>query len=271
MAAATVHTAVHDSTLSRVAINLSGFQAGTTGVQVTRKDLSTGKTSLVRGGRRILINTPSTDTVQLYDYEFPAGHQVEYSYFQLPDTTRWQLAAPDTYDVSACWLKQPLRPYLNRTIRVGSYDPFEHRLRGAAQSAVRRPVPIGGGDVRGGRRFVLTIKLDAAELAGMDDMLKVGGIWYWQTPGSDVGLPAACYVQGVSAKEKIRRNPQDGARWLELTLDEVAPPDVDLTAAAVSWTSILAAYATWNDLVAAYPTWNDLLAAVADPSEVTVS
>lgn len=428
MTAATVRTVAYEAGLARVKINLSGFQAGTTGVQITRKDLDTGKTSLVRGARRVPINTPTTDTVQLYDYEYPAGHRVQYAYFQLPDTTRyvignerlsadaggfemgaggwqnstngtvarsttfartgaWSLrlqtgAAGDaegklvngngatsdfsaaggadfllgfgaragatsrtvqlvvnwysvlgvylgssvvsqndavgswsyasnvvtspagavtweafvqcfagaagelhyyddltisevagirTYDVTRAWLKHPLRPYLNTTVRVGSYEPFDHRLRGAAQSAVRRPVPIGGGDVRGGRRFVLTLKLDAADLAGMDDLLKVGGIWYWQTPGADVGLPAACYVQGVSAKEKIRRNPQDGARWLELTLDEVAPPDVDLTAAAVSWTSIVAAYPTWADLAAAYPTWNDLLAAVADPAEVTVS
>jgi hypothetical protein len=155
---------------------------------------------------------------------------------------------------------------------VGQFTPYQHNLRGSTSAVVRRSAPIGGGDVRSGRRFQMSLKLlDDDARQAMDDLLRVGGIWLWQPPGSDVGLPKAGYVQAFSAQERLRGRPQDGSRWIDLVLDEVAPPDPDLAAAAVTWSSIVGTYATWDDLITAYPTWDDVLSSVADPTEIVVT
>lgn len=428
MPASTVHTAAHEPAYARVRLDLSGFPAGTTGIQVVRRDLTTGKRALVRGARRITVVTPASDAFIVYDYEWPAGHPVAYEYYQFPDlpsypvamsrldddaarftesaggwvaasgstaarstaqaltppgslavtstgtgtaeaklgkaqrpdldftcapgqafrfghsaraattgrTTQlvinwydaagayilsdtlavadnsggftageavkvapanartWELFAQvlapggagevhyfdnftagpdesDTFDVAAVWLKHTTRPYLSRTVKVGTYTPYEHQLRAGVLSPVRRSVPIGGGDVRGGRRFTLTLKVAAADREGLDWLLAVGGILLYQRPGSDLGLPDSGYVQVQAARERQRGAPQSGDRWLELTLDEVSAPDADLAAAAVSWGTLAPVYATWADLGVAYATWAEVLATVASPSEVTVT
>jgi hypothetical protein len=269
--AASVHTVNYDPDQARVRLNLSGFAAGTTAVQVTRKDLTTGRTDLVRGARNIAIFTPASDTVQLYDYEFTPGHTVQYAYFQFPDLTRWTFDAGAAFDVDAVWLKSLTRPYLNRRVTVGSYVPYEHVVRGTVTPAVRRSIPLGGGDVRGGRRFTVSLKLDAEQRDDLDNLLAVGGIWLWHKPGTDVGLPRSGYVQCTRAQERTRGTPQSGDRWLDLTLEECEAPDADLVAAAASWDNVEANYATWDDFTSLVATWNDALAAVADPAEVVVT
>lgn len=426
MPAATTATAAYEASQARVRLNLSGFASGTTAVQVTRKDLTTGRTDLVRGARNIAIVTPASDTVQLYDYESTPGHRVQYGYFQFPDTTRYvvkaeKLSADDSgfetsaggwansnnanvtrqttqartgvaslrlealaagdmeaklvaaggsgsdftadpvsyvigfgakagvtsrttqlvvncynsagvyltslvvaqsdnaagwsfasstvlapggtvrweaflqvfgaanterhyfddltispvdgiavHDVDSVWIKSLTRPYLSRRVKVATFTPYEHVVRGTVTPAVRRSIPVGGGDVRGGRRFTVSLKLDASQRDDLDDLLAVGGIWLWQIPGADVGLPRSGYVQCTRAQERQRGPAQSGQRWLDLTLEETGPPDADVVAAAASWDNVKATYATWNDFAAAAPAWNDALAAVADPAEVVV-
>jgi len=272
MPAATTHTATYEPTFARVRLNLSGFETGTTAVQVTRTDQVTGRVALVRGCRAIPITTPASDTIQVYDYEFPAGRTVEYAYFQVPDTTRYQLATPAGYDVAGMWLKHVTRPNLSRIIRPGAdLDGYHHDLRAAVSAPVRTVVPLGGGDVRGGRTFRLPVMTDSrAEREDLDNLLKVGGVCYLQVPSTDLTLLESAYVQITAASERLRGPAVHGRRWFDLDFAEVQPPDADLAAAAVTWNDVVAAYATWDDLVAAVPTWNDLLAQVADPVEVIV-
>ncbi len=271
MVAASTHTVNYEPDQARVRLNLAGFASGTTAVQVTRKDLTTGRTDLVRGARNIVINTPASDTVQLFDYEFTPGHTVQYGYFQFPDVTLWTFDAGAAFDVDAVWIKSLTRPYLSRRVLVGAYEPYEHVVRGSVTPAVRRSVPIGGGDVRGGRRFTVSLKLDPEQRDDMDNLLAVGGIWLWQKPGADTGLPRSGYVMCTRAQERRRGTAQSGQRWLDLTLEETQAPDADIVAAAASWDNVEATYATWADFLAAVATWNDALAAVADPAEVVVT
>jgi hypothetical protein len=271
MPAATTHTATYDAGNARVAINLAGFAAGTTSVQIVRRNLDTGGSALVRGARSIAIVTPASDTVLVFDYEFPAGALVRFDYYQFPDTTAYPVAAAGSYDVAGVWLKHTTRPYLSRMVRLDAdFDPFEHQVRMTAAAAVRAAVPVGAGDVRGGRVFRLTAKTDDGDYADIDNLLKVGGTLYYQRPSSDVGLPRASYVVVTAAKERIRGPVQLGGRYWDLTMAEVQRPDADLVAAAITCNDVLATWATCADLLAQVATINDLLAQVADPTEVVV-
>lgn len=91
MPAATVALATYEADLARVRLDLSGFAAGTTSVQVVRRRLDTGAVRLVRGARSRTIANPAVDVVRMYDYEFPAGVPVRYEYFQAPDATAYPI------------------------------------------------------------------------------------------------------------------------------------------------------------------------------------
>ena len=281
MPASTVHTAAYEPAYARVRLDLSGFPALTNGLQLVRRDLTTGRRALVRGTRRVTVTTPASDAFIFYDYEFIPGHEFTYEYYQFPDVASYPFDAITgggagslggvVLDVAAVWIKHVTRPYLSRTVRVGTYTPYEHALRGAVHSPVRRAVPVGGGDVRGGRRFQLTLKLAAEDRRELDNLLAVGGIWLFQRPGSDAGLPDSGYVQPSSAKERTRNTPQSGDRWLDLTLDEVGAPDADLAAAAVSWGNVTPAHTDWTALGLVHASWGDVLSTVADPVELVVT
>jgi hypothetical protein len=256
---------------ARVQLTLSGFQAGTTGLQVVRIPEATGVASLVRGARAITV-ADVDDTIVLFDYEFPAGQAVQYGYFQLPDTTRYDIGTEaQAFDVARPWLKHVTRPFLNRPVRLDAkVTPYTHNLRAVVTATQRSALPLGGGDVRGGRAFGITVKTDTVvDGRAIDDLIKVGGIVFWQPP-SGWALPEPGYVEITAAAEHARGAVNSGWRAFDLTLSEVAPPSADVAASAITWNDVVAAYATWDDLVAAVPTWNDLLEQVAQPTEVVV-
>lgn len=273
MPAASVHTAVYDPTNARVQLNYSGFASGTTSLQVVREVLSTGARTLVRGARSIPIVTPASDTVQLFDYEFPIGETVVYYYFQFPDTAAYLTAAGMENDVDGVWIKSVLRSYLSTTVQVVGYEPFTHQLRVAAFAPVRRNLPVGAGDVRQGRTFGLTVRTTTVEdREAIDDLLAVGGVYLLQRPIDNESLPDASYVMCTAAKEA--HGPGSGSRatrYWDLSLMEVAAPTADLASSSITWTAATENYFDWTDAVADNPTWNDLVAKVAAPNEIVVT
>jgi hypothetical protein len=271
--AASVHTAVYDAANARVQLNYSGFQGGTTSLQVVRRVSSTGRNTLVRGARSIPIVTPASDTVQLFDYEFPVGEFVDYYYYQFPDTTAYLTGSSLQNDVDAVWVKSVLRSYLNTTVQVVGYEPFTHQMRSAVFTPVRRNLPVGAGDVRAGRTFGLTLRTtDLDGRQALDDLLTVGGVYFLQYPSDNLSLPDPGYVMVTGAKEA--HGPGSGSqptRYWDLSLIEVAAPTADLASASITWTAATEIYTDWNDLVSDNATWNDLVAKVAAPSEIVVT
>ncbi|HVQ96138.1 MAG TPA: hypothetical protein VMU51_34275 [Mycobacteriales bacterium] len=273
MTAASVHTAVYDPANARVQLNYSGFAAATTGLQVVRRVVSTGRRTLVRGARLIDIGDPAADTVQLFDYEFPPGVEVAYDYYQFPDTTAWLTATAAAYDVDAPWLKSVLRSYLNTTVQVVGYEPFSHDMRTSVYAPVRRNLPVGAGDVRQARTFGLTLRTTTVgERDAIDDLLAVGGVYFLQYPSGNESLPDPGYVMCTAARED--HGPGAGTRptrYFSLSLVEVTPPAADLAAASITWTAAAELYTDWDALVADNASWDELVGKVAAPAEIVVT
>lgn len=271
MTAASVHTVTEEHDLARIKLVLSGFEALTTGVQVIRKNTVTGVSALVRGARNIAIATPASDVVTLYDYEYPAGDAITYSYFQFPDTTEYSFGSAATYDVDDVWIKHVTRPYLSMPVEVVGYQPVTHLLRATAYQAVRSVLPIGAGDVRAGRTFGLSLRsTDDDARKAFDDLLKVGGVWYLHIPATNVVLPTATYCMAVDASENPVGRVHSGRRTFDVGLTEVQAPDADIAGSGITWTDVVATYADWTALNAAVASWDALLSVVADPAEVVV-
>lgn len=176
-----------------------------------------------------------------------------------------------TPTLTAVWLKSISRPFLNVIISLGGSDFTADRSgRGAVHDALGRSLPIAVTDVRGSRRYALTIRTtDAAQAQTLDYLLASGDVLYLHAPASKVVPAGGVYVRVADTQERRVAVAGELRHWT-VPVTEVAPPGPDIGYALSTWASVLAAYATWADVLAANPTWADLLARLGSPSEVIV-
>lgn len=213
--------------------------------------------STVRGGAAVTV---AGDAVSLDDYEFVADVP---NYYRVAGEV-----ASITPTLGGVWLKSVARPFLNRRVVVQDYGDVERPARAGVFDVIGRSSPVAVSDVRGSRRWNLTVLTSTPPSAGDIDMLLASGDPLF------IHVPAGCDVPGgyVSVGDTVQRRParRSVRRLFELPCVEVAAPGPDVVGATSNWQTVLNTYGTWADLLAAHPTWADLLELIGDPTDVVV-
>ncbi|WP_110082610.1 hypothetical protein [Actinokineospora spheciospongiae] len=167
------------------------------------------------------------------------------------------------------WLKNPLRPYLNRPLTVIDWSDVERPARSGVFDIIGSPTPVAVTDLRGSRRYTLTVTVpDLGQAADLDGCLAAGEPIL-------LHVPAGCRFPGMYAvvgDTKMGRPParRSVRRYLDLPLTEVAPPASTMVPTTVTWQGIINTFATWADLIAAEPTWGDVADRIGTPADVVV-
>jgi hypothetical protein len=170
--------------------------------------------------------------------------------------------------LTACWIKDPLAPYLNRPVLTTGIADITNSSRSGVFDVIARTLPIAVTDLYGGRKSTLTVwTADPDSMSDLHDCQMNGATKFIHAPkGSRAAELTGYYSFGDLDKQYIADTGR--SRRLVLPLTEVAAPSATLAAVTGTWNSVVTQYATWNALVAAKPTWNDVLAIVGTPTDV---
>jgi hypothetical protein len=164
------------------------------------------------------------------------------------------------------WLKNPLRPFLNRPVTVTGIGDVTRDSRSGLFDIIARTPAVAVTDLMSGRTVPLTLRAtDPAHAVDIDDMVAVGEVLYVQSPVNSpvptlYALPAGSTVQRVANTSS--------ARNLPLSLTECAMPDLSLAAVQSTCQTVLNTYATCADLVLAKATCADVLLLVGTAEDV---
>lgn len=262
-------TATYDPTLARVRLVGSGLPYNVTRVEVRRYDTAVLTNPVaVRGGTRDAV---SADTIRVEDYEFTDGVENTYELRAYAgDTLVGTARAVVTPALGAVWLINVARPYLNRIVTVHQYSDITRPARGGVLDVLGRRDPVAITDVRGSRRFDLTLKADTTEeVEALDLALSFGDPVFLQVPaGSPVPGPMHAFVGDVTISKGGEH--QYELRFLTLPLTEVDAPAAGIVGATVTNAGILSAFATCADVLAFFATCLDLLQYVSNPVDEVV-
>jgi hypothetical protein len=185
-----------------------------------------------------------------------------------PRTYLVERTANITPALGGVWMKSLRRPFLNREVTVLDFSDIERPARVGVFDIIGRSAPVAVTDVRGSRRWTMTIlAADATEAEAIDTMLVSGDLQFVHVP-ADCPVPGGYVVVGDTTERKTR--PHAVRRHFDLPLTEIAAPGADIVGAISTWQTVLNNYATWADLIADKATWQDVLNLIGDPSEVIV-
>lgn len=163
----------------------------------------------------------------------------------------------------------PLRPYLSRDVTVTAWSDVTRPARGTVLEVLGRRAPVALTEVRGSRRFDLTVVTeDPAAADALELALSFGDVVLLQTPPGCV-VPGPLYAF-VGDAATARRTARGARRYLTLPLTEVAAPDPALAGSSITCLGVLGAYATCADLLAAFDSVLSLLQSVSDPLDEVV-
>lgn len=175
------------------------------------------------------------------------------------------------------WLKFPLRPFLNRAVSFCDWDPEVLPARGQVYEVLGRRLPVAVTEIRGSRRFAMTLTTaDANEADDVALSLSFGDIALIQSPGDDTfctlakrNYPASMYafIGDVTLQHPLGEKPP----WVVgFPCTEVAPPDPAISGSGVTWQGIINAFATWADVQAQFATWLLVLQYISSPDDEIV-
>ena len=165
------------------------------------------------------------------------------------------------------WLKSISRPFLNQPINLSHVGPITRPGRNGIFDVIGRSLPIAVSDVRGSRRYELTVWTETGQAAQNLDLLLASGDTLFLHAPAGSALRSGVY-SAVGDTQELAYSDQDPTRMFTLPLVEVAAPSADIVGATSTWQSIINDFATWADVIAAFPTWADVLEYVGDPSDV---
>lgn len=170
---------------------------------------------------------------------------------------------------TGCWLKNPLRPYLNRKVTVVDFADLTRASRSGVFDIIGRTDPVGVTDLMSGRSTSVVLRTStAAEADDLDLVLAVGEVLYLQ-PAYQAAPPTLYAVP--TGLNRARPAQTSAARRFTVPLTEVAAPDPGLAAVQSTWQTVISTYATWADVVAAKATWNAVLQLVGSAGDVITS
>lgn len=173
-----------------------------------------------------------------------------------------------TPDMPVVWLKNPRRPNLNTKIVVTDFSSVTRPARSGVFDVIGRTNPIAVTDVRGSRRYTLSVTTaDLAAAEDLDARLAQGDPVLVHTP-PEAPFPGGYYV--VGDVDFDRHSKRTLRRFVTLPLTGVAAPAGTVYSITATCADILAAYPTIAALLAAEPTCADVLDYVAPPGNVIV-
>lgn len=262
-----VLTAVYDDAAGRVALSLSVAPPGAVTVHLQRSVNQVSWTD-VRGAQALPVGA-----AQIFDYEYTAG-VLNYYRASYVDASGNPVTPATIISVqinqTAIWLKNPVRPFLNRTIRlVGPLADVSRNSRSGLFDIIGATLPVGVTDLMSGKLTSYAICTETrADVVAVDSMIAVGDVLFFQPPGgSDLetlyGLPGNPSY-GIFTENRA-------TRFTTLPLSECAKPDLTLAAVQSTWQTVLNTYATWQDLINAKATWADVLQLVGTAEDVITS
>ncbi len=259
-------SAVVDLTLARVRLTGAGLPYNTTRVEILRYDtavLTNGQ--VVRGSE---LDVTSADVVQVDDYEFaPATANTYVLRAYAGNTLVGTAQAVVTPTLDGVWLVNVARPFVNRRVTVAGWAEVTRPARGAVHEVLGRVLPVAVTEVRGSRRFTLTlVAADQAEADAIELALSFGDTVFLQIPSPDCPIPGPMHVF-VADVTTSRRSQRGVRRYLSLPLTEVDGPDSGVVGATITWQGVLSAYPTWADLLAAKTGWLSLLESISAPAD----
>ena len=173
-----------------------------------------------------------------------------------------------TPGMTRVWLKNPRRPNLNTPVTVTDFGAISRPARAGVFDVIGRTTPVAVTDVRGSRRYTLTVTTpDLAAAAELDARLTQGDPVLLHVP-PEAPFPGGYYVVGDTSYD--RHSKRTKRRFFDLPLTEVAAPAGTIYSQTATCADIVAAYATCADLLAAEPTCADVLGYVAPAGNVIV-
>lgn len=265
--------ATYDPVLNRVHLVASTWGATVTYVVVDRFDnTALTNATIVRGGSHVPMVTGQVLTLD--DYEFTPGivttYRVRAYNASNVEVATYTYTAAITVTVVGTWFKSVTFPFLNRTITVTDFDELTRPARGGVFDVLGRRLPVAVTEVRGSRRFALTLRAaNKAEAEAITLLFSFGDVLLFQPPAG-CNLPDQGYFFIGDTGETRPPRHDSTARYFTLEMTETAAPDPAVIGYAATWTGIGAAYATWAAVVAAFPTWADVASYVSAPSDEVV-
>lgn len=254
-------TATYDDPTGKVTLVVAGAPGGTTFAHLQRSPDQVTWTD-VRGGQAVAVSSGGTTFL---DYEYSAGminyYRATYTPSGSVDTTSLTVAQ------TAIWLKNPLRPFLNRVVKlVGPLDTVSRNSRSGVFDIIARTDPVAVTDLMSG--LVTSYTLDTRtrdEVVDLDLMLAVGEVLLFQPPGAS-NLETIYALPGSPSRSIFTEN--SPRRFTTLPLAEVALPDLTLAAVQSTYQTVLNTYATYQALLDAKATYQDVLLLVGTANDV---
>jgi hypothetical protein len=216
----------------------------------------------VRGGSSVTVS--GSDTANLDDYEFVPGAVNHYRVTAGADVFTTTITPAQ----SGVWLKSITRPFLNRAVTVVDHSDIVRPARQGIFNVVGRSYPIAVTDVRGSRRWTMTVKAETVvDADALELVFASGDPLYVQTDGQH-DIPGGYVV--VEDMGRSRYGHLSQRRYFSLPMVEVAPPGPEVVGATSTWETLIAEFGTWSAVLAEFGTWADVLEHVADPEVVIV-
>lgn len=269
-------TAAYDPVVSRITLTISGLPAATARTEIVRWENGEPPTwpraDYVRGG-----DLGAVTSGVVHDYEFApdvANRYALYAYnasdvfLEVVGSTPLQT----TPALGSVWLKSVARPFLNRPVTVTGFSDETYPSRGGVLEVIGRRDPVAITEVRGSRRFDLTLyAADAAEADALRLFFSFGDTVHLHVPG---GCPIPDSGHFHVGDVTVRRPPRHDstARYFDLPLTEVDAPDASVVGYTITWAGVESAWADWAAVAADVdvPTWLDLMEYVSVPDDEIV-
>jgi hypothetical protein len=252
--------AVFDPILSRVRLTGTLLDDGATALfERSRNNLYW---TTVRGGSAVTID--GSDEAALDDYEFVPGVINYYRVTAGADVFTTTI----TPNQSGVWLKSITRPFLNRPVSVVELSDITRPARVGVFEIKGSSFPIAVSDVRGSRRWTMTVKSDSVvDADALELVFASGEPLYIQTDGQN-DIPGGYVVVGDVPRRRFGKTSE--RRWFDLPCTEVAAPGPSIVGRTSTWETLVAEFGSWNAVLAEFGTWAEVVDYVADPSVVIV-
>ncbi|WP_060905309.1 hypothetical protein [Streptomyces scabiei] len=229
--------------------------------------LGDGSRTLVRGSSGLIEQVAAgADTYIVTDYEAPLGVPVSYRIEFYSASTGALVAyrttsvfTLDAGDINYSWLKDPLRPQLNRRVLVKEAPAWQQPIEQNVMRLAGRQNAVVLSRIRSGREGSLTVWTQSDdERESLRFLLATGNVLLWQSDPS-MGEPDVYVSVGQTSFPRVSTYAPEGWREWQLPLTEVDRPTGGTTGSA-TWTvrdvgienasvlSLIGRYATVLDL-----------------------
>ncbi|MDX2757918.1 hypothetical protein [Streptomyces europaeiscabiei] len=255
---------VDDATASA---QLTLREINTSHLMTVYRVLADGARTLVRGPSGLIDQLDAdADTYIVTDYEAPLGvpfsYRIEFYSSSTGALAAWRTTSVftlDPGDINYAWLKDPLRPQLNRRVLVKQAPDWQQPIEQSIMRLAGRQNAVVLSRIRSGREGSLTVWTQSDdERESLRFLLATGNVLLWQSaPG--MGEPDIYVSVAQTSLPRVSAYAPESWREWQLPLTEVDRPTGG-TMGSATWTvrdvgienasvlSLISRYATVLDL-----------------------